>query len=233
MGANQQITNVDTGLSAGTLELSDLSAMLGQWLDIVGMQRVSVMGMSLGSVVASGLADLRPELIDRMILMGVMQKTRKSWRMLLEESLFLMQEQRMEEFGQAVILYLVNHARLKEILDAIDQHPDCTAYETAGRISWSARGRAWEDFSPNQKWFAMGETLAHIKWLSDRGAISSTRPLSLNMPTIQNTPAKETAENRYRALCHSSDLCHSGYRNAGGVSEGCRFPGALRNCGSA
>ena len=112
MGANQQITNVDTGCSAGTLELNDLAAMLGQWLDIVGMQRVSVMGMSLGSVVASGLADLRPELIDRMILMGVMQKTRKSWRMLLEESLFLMQEQRMEEFGQAVILYLVNHAKL-------------------------------------------------------------------------------------------------------------------------
>lgn len=103
-------------------------------------------------------------------------------------------------------LTLHHHARLKEILDAIDQHPDCTAYGTAGRISWSARGRAWEDFSPNQKWFAMGETLAHIKWLSDKGAISSTRPLSLNMPTIQNTPAKETAENRYRALCHSSDL---------------------------
>ena len=112
MGANQQITNVDTGLSAGTLELSDLAVMLGQWLDIVGLKRVSVMGMSLGSVLASGLADLRPELIDRMILMGVMQKTRKSWRMLLEESLFLMQEQRMEEFGQAVILYLVNHAKL-------------------------------------------------------------------------------------------------------------------------
>lgn len=44
--------------------------------------------------------------------MGVMQKTRKSWRMLLEESLMLMKEQRMDEFGQAVILYLVNHAKL-------------------------------------------------------------------------------------------------------------------------
>lgn len=43
-------------------------------------------------------------------------------------------------------LTLHHHARLKEILDAIDHHPDCTAYETAGRISWSARGRAWEDF---------------------------------------------------------------------------------------
>jgi hypothetical protein len=32
--------------------------------------------------------------------------------MILEESLKLMQEDRMEEFGQAVILYLVNHAKL-------------------------------------------------------------------------------------------------------------------------
>lgn len=50
------------------------------------------MGMSLGSVVASCFAYHRPDLMDRMILMGVMQKTRKSWRMILEESLKLMQE---------------------------------------------------------------------------------------------------------------------------------------------
>ena len=114
MGANQQMTNVETGESAGTLELHDLGQMLGNWLDIVGLDKVSVMGMSLGSVVASCLADQRPELIDRMILMGVMQKTRKSWRMLLEESLHLMKEQRMDEFGQAVILYLVNHAKMEQ-----------------------------------------------------------------------------------------------------------------------
>ena len=114
MGANQQISNVDTGLSAGTLELEDLAAMLGQWLEQMQLPQVSILGMSLGSVVASCLADQRPELVDRMILMGVMQKTRKSWRMLLEESLHLMKEQRMDEFGQAFILYLVNHARLKE-----------------------------------------------------------------------------------------------------------------------
>ena len=114
MGANQQMINVETGESAGTLELHDLGQMLGNWLDIVGLDKVSVMGMSLGSVVASCLADQRPELIDRMILMGVMQKTRKSWRMLLEESLHLMKEQRMDEFGQAVILYLVNHAKMEQ-----------------------------------------------------------------------------------------------------------------------
>ena len=114
MGANQQMINVETGESAGTLELHDLGQMLGDWLDIVGLDKVSVMGMSLGSVVASCLADQRPELIDRMILMGVMQKTRKSWRMLLEESVHLMKEQRMDEFGQAVILYLVNHAKMEQ-----------------------------------------------------------------------------------------------------------------------
>lgn len=112
LGSNQQIRNIDTGESAGILELPALSHMLGEWLDIVGISKVSVMGMSLGSVVASCFAAERPELMDRMILMGVMQKTRKSWRMLLEESLMLMKEQRMDEFGQAVILYLVNHAKL-------------------------------------------------------------------------------------------------------------------------
>ena len=112
LGSNQQIHNRDTGLSAGSLEISQLSTMLGTWLDIVEISKVSVMGMSLGSVVASCFAAQRPELMDRMILMGVMQKTRKSWRMLLEESLMLMKEQRMDEFGQAVILYLVNHAKL-------------------------------------------------------------------------------------------------------------------------
>ena len=112
MGANQQIRNVDSNESAAILALPDLSKMLGQWLDIVRIEKVSVMGMSLGSVIASLFADQRPELVERIVLMGVMQKTRKSWRMLLEESLHLMREDRMDEFGQAVILYLVNHAKL-------------------------------------------------------------------------------------------------------------------------
>ena len=45
MGANQQITNIDSGLSAGTLELPDLSRMLGQWLDIVAIEKVAVVGI--------------------------------------------------------------------------------------------------------------------------------------------------------------------------------------------
>ncbi|XID76080.1 alpha/beta fold hydrolase [Alkanindiges sp. WGS2144] len=114
LGGNQQITNVETGESAGILELPELSGMLGRWMDEIGLEKVSIMGMSLGSVIASHFADQRPHQIERLVLMGVMQKTRPSWRMLLEESLHLMQEDRMEEFGQAVILYLINHARLQQ-----------------------------------------------------------------------------------------------------------------------
>lgn len=112
MGANQQIYNQTSGVSAAVLELPDLSRMMGVWLDGLGIDKVAVMGMSLGSVIAAHFAQQRPELVERMILMGVMQKTRPSWRMILQESLKLMQEGRMQEFGQAVILYLVNHAKL-------------------------------------------------------------------------------------------------------------------------
>lgn len=45
--------------------------------------------------------------------------------------------------------------------------PGCNAYEIAGRIKWSARGMQWENFSPHQKWFAMGETLAHLVHLTN------------------------------------------------------------------
>lgn len=114
MGNNQQMQNEFSGVSAGTLELPDLARYLGLWVQEVQLTRVSIMGMSLGSVVASHFAEQFPQLMDRLVLMGVMQKTRESWRMLLEESLHLMKEDRMEEFGQAVVLYLVNHARLAE-----------------------------------------------------------------------------------------------------------------------
>ena len=46
---------------------------------------------------------------------------------------------------------------------------------------------------------------------ADNGAVSSTRPLSLDaadlsLDTVDDYTEKMT-ENRYRALCHSSDLC--------------------------
>lgn len=61
--------------------------------------------------------------------------------------------------------------RLNEILEAADANRTFTIYEIAGRVSWSARGRKFEDFAPTQKWFAMGETLSHIFWLIHHGYV--------------------------------------------------------------
>lgn len=57
--------------------------------------------------------------------------------------------------------------RLEEIYCAVKAHPGASAYEIAAKICWSARGRPWSEFSPNQKWFAMSETLAHLIYLQD------------------------------------------------------------------
>jgi len=65
--------------------------------------------------------------------------------------------------------------RLEEIRRAVQVRPGSTAYQIAGYITWSARGLGWERFPPPQKWFAMGETLAHLRWLEDHGQVIRIR----------------------------------------------------------
>ncbi len=61
--------------------------------------------------------------------------------------------------------------RLEEIRRAVVEEPGTDAYTVASKITWSMRGKKWKDFPPNQKWFAMGETLAHLYWLVDAGYV--------------------------------------------------------------
>ena len=61
--------------------------------------------------------------------------------------------------------------RLEEIRQVVETHPGFSAYQIAGMITWSARGLAWEQFPPHQKWFAMGETLAHLQYLCAQGQV--------------------------------------------------------------
>ena len=61
---------------------------------------------------------------------------------------------------------LAHHAvRLNQILKVLEKQPGATGYEVAGGLTWSMRGRAWKDAPNRQKWFAVGETLAHIEYL--------------------------------------------------------------------
>lgn len=99
---------------APELGMEDLADLLFQWAQRMELAKVSLMGLSLGSVVASTYAYKRPNHTHKLIVTGIVIRPRKSWRMLLEESLKVLDEGRLDEFGQAVVLYLVNHARLKE-----------------------------------------------------------------------------------------------------------------------
>jgi glyoxylase-like metal-dependent hydrolase (beta-lactamase superfamily II) len=69
---------------------------------------------------------------------------------------------------------LIHHEkRLDEALRIIREQPGLSAYEIAGRMTWSIRARNWDEFPSPQKWFAMGETLSHLYYLIDAQAIGS------------------------------------------------------------
>lgn len=55
--------------------------------------------------------------------------------------------------------------RLREVCDIIRENPGLTAYKIAGLMRWEIRCDSWADFPPTQKWFAVGEALAHIDYL--------------------------------------------------------------------
>lgn len=60
--------------------------------------------------------------------------------------------------------------RLAEICTVLEGGPRC-AYEIAPFISWDSHGGDWEQFPPQQQFFAMGETIAHIDYLLTKGKI--------------------------------------------------------------
>ena len=61
--------------------------------------------------------------------------------------------------------------RLENTLCVIQEHPDSTAYEIASYMTWSMRGKDWTEFPMHQKWFAVGETIAHLDLLRLEGKI--------------------------------------------------------------
>lgn len=59
--------------------------------------------------------------------------------------------------------------RIRNALEIVGREPGLTAYEAAGRMAWSIRSRNWAEFPLTQKFFAVGETLAHLDYLEIRG----------------------------------------------------------------
>lgn len=62
---------------------------------------------------------------------------------------------------------LIHHheLRIKETLEIVMANPGLNAYEIAGKMSWSLKNKTWAEAPSQQKWFAVGETLAHLDYL--------------------------------------------------------------------
>ncbi|MBL7208756.1 MAG: MBL fold metallo-hydrolase [Dehalococcoidia bacterium] len=61
-------------------------------------------------------------------------------------------------------------SRLAETVAALEEG-DKTAWEVAPYITWDIDVSSWELFPPVQKWFAIGETIAHLNYLEGDGTI--------------------------------------------------------------
>ena len=72
--------------------------------------------------------------------------------------------------GRIKELHEHHQARLKEALAALEDGGK-TAFQVAPYISWDIEYRSWERFPAGQKWFAVGETLAHLKYLEEKGLV--------------------------------------------------------------
>jgi len=60
--------------------------------------------------------------------------------------------------------------RLREVLCALDKG-ERTAFEIAPYVSWNMNCTSWVDFPPLQKWFAVGEIIAHLRYLEDNNQV--------------------------------------------------------------
>jgi len=60
--------------------------------------------------------------------------------------------------------------RLDEIISYLKEK-DHSAYELAKRIRWRVKYSGWDMFPPVEKFFAIGETLAHLTYLLRRGFV--------------------------------------------------------------
>lgn len=63
-------------------------------------------------------------------------------------------------------LQLHHQERLDEVLAAMEPGRDYSVKDVATQISWRIQAKGWQEFPPAQKWFAAGETMAHLEHLA-------------------------------------------------------------------
>ena len=68
-------------------------------------------------------------------------------------------------------LKLHHSKRIEECYKTIEELGDAYLYDIAGNVQWKIKSRNWDEFPPVQRWFALGECIAHLDYLARRGRI--------------------------------------------------------------
>jgi len=79
-----------------------------------------------------------------------------------------------------------HETRANEILLAL-KSGEKSAFDIAPYINWDIKCNSWQEFPPAQKWFAVGETIAHLEYLEETGKIK--RDIKDNKITFSRTTA--------------------------------------------
>lgn len=61
--------------------------------------------------------------------------------------------------------------RVGETEAIVRAQPGMTTYDIAGQMTWAIRAKNWAEFPVIQKWFAVGEALAHLDYLCSLGRV--------------------------------------------------------------
>jgi len=63
-----------------------------------------------------------------------------------------------------------HQTRANEVLSILEKD-NKNAFQVASQMNWDVTYESWELFPPQQKWFAFGEAIAHLKYLEEKGRI--------------------------------------------------------------
>ncbi len=75
--------------------------------------------------------------------------------------------------GRIKELKLHHKARTQEVLDILSRQA-LNGYQVSSKMTWDLTYKTFEEFPVQQKWFATGEGLAHIKYLIDQCLVERT-----------------------------------------------------------
>ncbi len=77
------------------------------------------------------------------------------------------------DFHQRCRELLQHHAaRCREVEEILTDGGEMTAWDVAAHMTWRIRAKNWQEFPAPQKWFAVGEAMAHLDHLMAQGTVT-------------------------------------------------------------